>query len=80
MGFKIQLNIISNSKINIYVNSKNKRTDETVSNFNVIIPDGLLEITEREEFELYVISFSCVNSFNHCNDNSNKFQIILEII
>ena len=23
------------SKINIYVNSKNKRTDETVSNFNV---------------------------------------------
>jgi len=64
------------SKINIYVNSKNKRTDETVSNFNVIIPDGLLKISEKEEFELNVISFNCVNSFYHCNDNSNKFQII----
>ncbi len=51
------------SKINIDVNSKNKRTDETVSNFNVINPDGLLKISEKEEFELNVISFNCVNSF-----------------
>ncbi len=29
-----------NSKIIIYINSKNRRTDETASNFNVIIPDG----------------------------------------
>jgi hypothetical protein len=50
-----------NSKINIYVNSNNKRTDATVSNFNVIIPDGLLKITDREEFELNVISFNCVD-------------------
>ena len=52
-----------NSKINIYVNSKNRRTDETASNFNVIIPDGLLKITSNEEFELNVISFNCYNTF-----------------
>ena len=65
-----------NSKINIYVNSKNRRTDETASNFNVIIPDGLLKVTSNEEFELNVISFNCYNTFYHCNNNSNKFQII----
>ena len=64
------------SKINIYVNSRNKRTDETAANFNIIIPDGLLKVTSDETFELNVISFNCVNSFYHCNDNSNKFQLI----
>ena len=66
----------NDSKINIYVNSINRRTDETASNFNVIIPDGLLKVKQNEEFELNVISFNCVNSFYHCNDNSNKFQLI----
>ena len=36
------------SKINIYANSKNRRTDETVSNFNVIIPDGLLKTNSNQ--------------------------------
>jgi hypothetical protein len=65
-----------NSKINIYVNSKNRRTDEPTSNFNIIIPDGLLKINNNEEFEMNVISFNCINSFYHCNNNSNRFQII----
>jgi hypothetical protein len=65
-----------NSKTNIYVNSKNRRTDEPTSNFNIIIPDGLPKINNNEEFELNVISFSCINSFYHCNNDSNRFQII----
>ena len=64
------------SKINIYVNSKNRRSDETASNFNVIVPDGLLKINNNQSFELNVISFNCVNSFFHCNNNTNRFQII----
>jgi len=64
------------SKLNIYVNSKNRRADETPSNFNVIIPDGLLKVQNDEEFELTVISFHCHNNFYHCNNNTNKFQII----
>ena len=51
------------SKINIYVNSKNRRTDETPSNFNIIIPDGLLKVNDNEEFKLSVVSFYCHNNF-----------------
>ena len=40
-------NNVYDSKINIYVNSKNRRTDETVSNFNIIIPDGLLKVNNN---------------------------------
>ena len=66
------------SKINIYVNSRNRRSDETPSNFNVIIPDGLLQVNKSQSFELNVISFNCVNSFYHCNSNTNRFQIIFK--
>ena len=66
----------NNNKQNIYINSKNRRADETASNFNIIIPDGLLKVNHDEEFELAVISFSCYNTFYHCNNISNKFQII----
>ena len=65
-----------NCKLNIYVNSINKRQDEAPSNFNVIIPDGLLKVNSDEEFELNIISFNCYNTFYHCNNNSNKFQMI----
>ena len=64
------------SKINIYVNSKNRKSDETASNFNVMIPDGLLKIKNNQSFELNVISFNGVNCFYHCNNNTNRFQII----
>jgi len=64
------------SKINIYIDSKNRRVDESVSNFKVIIPDSLLKLSKDELFELSVISFCCSNSFYHCNNNNNKFQII----
>ena len=64
------------SKINIYVNSKNRKSDETASNFNVIIPDQLLKINNNQSFELNVISFHSVNCFYHCNNNTNRFQII----
>jgi hypothetical protein len=29
-------------KVNVYINSKNRAANETVSNFNVAIPDALL--------------------------------------
>ena len=45
------------SKINIYVNSKNRKSDETPSNFSVIIPDGLLKCNSDEVFTLAVNSF-----------------------
>ena len=36
----------------------------------------LLKINSNQTFELNVISFNCVISLYHCNNNSNKFQII----
>jgi hypothetical protein len=64
------------SKINIYVNSKNRKSDETPSNFSVIIPDGLIKVNNDEYFTLSVNSFYCYNDFYQCNNNCNKFLII----
>ena len=64
------------SKKNIYVNSKNRKSDETPSNFSVIIPDGLLKCNNDEFFTLAVNSFYCYNDFYQCNNNCNSFNII----
>ena len=64
------------SKINIYVNSKNRKSDETPSNFSVIIQDSLLKCNSDEYFTLSVNSFYCYNDFYQCNINSNSFKII----
>ena len=64
------------SKINIYVNSKNRKSDETPSNFSVIIPDGLLRVNKDEYFTMSVNSFYCYNDFYQCTNNCNKFLLI----
>ena len=64
------------SKINIYVNSKNRKSDESPSNFSVIITDGLLKVNSDEYFSLSVNSFYCYNDFYQCNNNSNSFNIV----
>jgi len=63
------------SKINIYVSSKNRKSDETPSNFSVIIPDGLLKFDNNEYFTMSVNSFYCYNDFYQCNNNCNSFNI-----
>ena len=64
------------SKINIYINSKNRKVDETASNFSIIIPDGLLRVNKDEYFTMSVNSFYCYNDFYQCNGNSNSFKLI----
>ena len=64
------------SKINIYVSSKNRKSDESSSNFSVIIPDGLLKVHDNEFFTLSVTSFNCYNDFYQCNINCNSFNLI----
>ncbi len=51
------------SKLNIYVNSKNRKPDETPSNFSVIIPDGLLRV--NKDFTLSVNSFNVIMTFTN---------------
>ena len=64
------------SEINIYVNSKNRKSDESPSNFSVIIPDGLLKVNKDKYFTLSVNSFYCDNDFYQSNVNSNYFNLI----
>ena len=66
------------SKINIYINSKNRKVDETASNFSIIIPDGLLRVNKDEYFTMSVNSFYCYNDFYKCNNNCNGFNIIVK--
>ncbi len=51
------------SKINIFVSSKNRKSDESPSNFSVIIPDGLLKVNKDEYFIMSVNAFYCYNEY-----------------
>ena len=64
-------------KVNIYINSKNRSISETTSNFNVIIPQGLLRLQPDEYFTLNVNGFYCFNNWYNCLAKfNNQFQLI----
>ena len=64
------------SKINVYVNSRKRKTDESASNFSVIVPDGLLKVNKDQYFTMSVNSFYCYNDFYQCFSNSNYFILM----
>mgnify|MGYP003347144859 CR=1 FL=1 len=65
-------------KVNVYINSKNRASSETVSKFNVVIPQGLLRLYNKDEYwTLNVNFFSAFNSWYNCMDNfNNQFQLV----
>jgi hypothetical protein len=67
-----------NDQVNVYINSKNRATNETVSNFNVAIPDVLLRLYDKNEYwTLNVNYFSCFNSwYNYMENFSDEFELI----
>ena len=64
--------------VNVYINSKNRPSNEPISNFNISIPDGLLRLYDKNEFwTLNVNFFSCFNSWFNCmKDFNDTFQLI----
>ena len=68
--------MVFEDKVNIYINSKNRSTLDSVSDFNVVIPQGLLRLYNKDEYwTLNVNFFSCFNSWYNCMDNfNNQFQ------
>ena len=58
-----------NSKINIYINSKNRRTDETASNFIHIGIDTNISLIIKLFFKFNYIKF--IKSFNRCSVFNN---------
>ena len=51
------------SNLNIYVNSKNRKSDVKPSDFSDIIPNSLLKVNKNEYFTMSVNSFYCNNDF-----------------
>ena len=68
-------------KINIYINSKNRDSNEKIGNFTVRIPQNLLRLSQGEYFTLNVNGFYCYNSWFNCIDGfNNEFQLIIKNI
>ena len=63
-------------KVNVYINSKNRATNETVSNFSVTIPDSLLVLHDKNEYwTLNVNFFSSFNNWYNCmTDFNDQFK------
>ena len=63
-------------KVNVYINSKNRAPNETVSNFNVVIPDGLLRLYDKNEYWTLNVNFaSCFNNwYNYMTDFNESFS------
>ena len=65
-------------RINLYINSKNRASNEPVSKFKVIIPNNLLRLKPNEYFTMDVNMFSCFNTWDNCMDGfNNQFNIIM---
>jgi hypothetical protein len=56
-------------KVNLYINSKFKKKDETNSKLKVVIPAGLLNLQGSDYYTLSVNGFYMFNSFYQLNKN-----------
>lgn len=65
----------SNSKVNVYVNSRFKKPDETNSRLSVIIPTGLLTLQGNDYYSISVNGFYMYNTIYQINENNRTFTI-----
>jgi hypothetical protein len=70
--------MVFEDKVNVYINSKNRSTLDSVSDFHVVVPKGLLTLHDKDEYwTLNVNFFSAFNSWYNCMDNfNNQFQLV----
>ena len=67
------------NKINLYVNSSNKKTDEITTNLKCVIPSGLLPSYGKDYFTMSITSFYCYNTFYQMDSTNNEFNLIIKI-
>ncbi len=60
---------------NVFINSKNRLSHETVDNFNIYFASGELCCTENQYITINVVSFDMMNSMYNVNAKNNSFQI-----
>ena len=65
------------NKINLYVNSSNKKTDETTTNLKCVIPSGLLPSYGKDYFTMSITSFYCYKTFYQMDSTNNEFNLII---
>jgi hypothetical protein len=65
-----------NDQVNVYINSKNRSANETVSNFDVSIPDDLIRLYDKNEYwTLNVNFFSCFNRWYNCMEKISMMNL-----
>ena len=70
--------MVEDNKINMYINSKNRDSNESSSRFKVKVPENLLRLGKNEYFTLNVNGFYCFNSWFNCiNEFNNIFEIAI---
>ena len=65
-------------KINLYINSKNRDSNDKINHINISLPNGLLYCNMDEYFILNVNSFyTCANWYN-CTSRNNSCKFIVK--
>ena len=59
----------STQKVNLYINSKFKKKDETNSRLKIVIPAGLLNLQGSDYYTMSVTGFHMFNTFYQLNEN-----------
>jgi hypothetical protein len=65
-------------KITSFISSSNRQPNETIYNFSVDYPDGILSCRDNEHIELNVLSFDMPNNMYNINSTNDHFQITLD--
>lgn len=68
--------MIEKRVINAFISSANRADDETIYDFNVIFPEGLIKCGDGEVIKLNVVSYDMVNTMYNINPSNSQFNII----
>jgi len=63
-------------KINVYINSKNKKTTENINNLNISLPNGFLTVSRDEYFVLTINSFHMFATWYNCNSLNSAYKLV----
>jgi hypothetical protein len=64
-------------KINLYVNSSYRKSDETTTRLKVIVPSGLIKSYGKDYFTLAITSFYCFNTLYQMDETNSDFIVIV---
>jgi len=65
-------------KITSFISSQNRQANESIYNFSIDYPDGIISCRENEYMELNVLSFDMANNMYNINSTNDHFQITLD--